>query len=199
MLRRISAYRAAASIFLTIVLLASALPAMAGILNGGPVYLPIILTAKGDIKNPGFEQGQTGWSFYANDGGSIVTTLQKHSGQYSARLGSATQNSREAWISQQVTVPNDRYMLTYWHYIDSQESYCPQFSKWDYISVLVNDIEVAYYNLCTLEDEDPAWIKQTFNLSGYRGPTPINLKIRFISDTTNPSDIYVDDFAFVSP
>lgn len=188
---------AASAVVTVIIFFAAVLPAFAEPAEI-KTYLPIVKrTEQGDIDNPGFEEGQTGWEFYSNYVGNMVTSSRAHTGSYSSRLGSSTQNGREASISQQVTVPNGNFRLTYWHYVDSQEGACP--SSWtnlfDFVSIRVNGQRIAAYNLCGESMVNNQWEKKTISMYNYRGQT-ISLQIYYWSDQTLPSDFYVDDFAF---
>ena len=165
-------------------------------------WLPVMLKSMQpqstpDIDNPSFEYGAVGWYFYSTQGGAeIVTTAPILRGYYSARLGSDIENYRNAYISQIVTVPEGRAWLTYWHYINSLEDYCPQFSRYDYASVTVNGEEVDVYSLC--DDgllANRIWTKRAVDLSQYQGAS-VYIKVLFYSDGTLQTDYYVDDFAF---
>jgi len=165
-------------------------------------WIPFILKAESinatqDIDNPKFEEGYTGWFFSSTQGGGdILTVAPIKRGYHSARLGSDIENFRQAYISQHVTVPVGRTWLTYWHYINSQEDYCPVYTRYDYVSIQVNGNEVYVFSLCD-DSEHPnrIWQKQALDLSPYQGMS-IYLKIYFESDSTLPTDFYVDDFAF---
>jgi hypothetical protein len=166
------------------------------------LWLPLIFKSdptlpSGSIKNPGFEEGQVGWTFYSTQGGGdILTTAPVLRGYYSARLGSNWENYRKAYVSQQVSVPSDKSWLTFWYYIDSQETYCPQFARYDYLSVQMSGTEVDMMHLCDDDThQNRVWRKHYVDISAYKGKN-ITLKMYFESDGTLPSDLYVDDFAF---
>ena len=192
-------------IVLSIALFAGSLPVLAEIVQGTHIYLPIVLKAEstpepGDLDNPGFEEGQTGWTFYHNYGLDIVINYRAHSGQNSARLGSDLLNNMESYISQQVEVPFGKPYLTFWSYTYSQEGYCPQFTPYDYFIVKVNGQpypdENSWIPLC--EEQNGYWIKRSVDLSVFQGTTP-SVKIYFQSDSTLETDFFVDDFTFEYP
>ena len=164
------------------------------------VYLPAILRAvdfPNPLSNPGFEEGYSGWNFFSTQGGlDIISSAHAHSGLYSARLGNWDENYRKAYISQYVAVPIGRPWLTYWHYVDTPEDYCPMFTRYDFISIQVNLYEEDYYSLCDdVDHPNRVWLKQAFDLSAYQGMR-VYLRIYFESDGNWASDIYVDDFNF---
>ncbi|MEA3440317.1 MAG: hypothetical protein U9R58_08545 [Chloroflexota bacterium] len=201
MTTRIKKTIALIGIVILIALFAGSLPVLAEIVQGTHIYLPIVLKAEapGDIDNPGFEEGQTGWTFYHNYGAQIVTNMLKHSGQNSARLGSDSLNNLNSYISQQVVVPNGQYMLSYWHYIDSQETYCPEFTRYDYVSIQINGDEVDFYDLCDDGSVvNRTWVNYRVNLFGYQGQN-VSLKVYYLNDATIVSDFFVDDFTFEYP
>jgi hypothetical protein len=208
MTTRIKKTIALIGIVLSIALFAGSLPVLAEIVQGAHIYLPIVLKAEstpeptpepGDLDNPGFEEGQTGWTFYHNYGADIVTNYRQHSGQYSARLGSDSLNNLESYISQQVVVPNGQYVLSYWHYIDSQETYCPEYTRYDYVSIQINGVEVDFYDLCDDGSVvNRTWVNYRVNLFGYQGQN-VSLKVYYFNDATIESDFFVDDFTFEYP
>lgn len=164
------------------------------------LWLPIVIKNSQQppgLDNPDFESGAVGWNFYSTQGGGdIVTTAPLPRGSYSARLGSSWEISRVAYISQQVMIPVGKPWLTFWHYIDSQEDYCPQYTLYDFVRVEINGGEILSFPLCddgvTL---NRVWLKRAVYVGSYQGMN-VNLKIYFQSDITLPSDYYVDDFAF---
>lgn len=170
-------------------------------------FLPAIQKAEtiqctSGLNNPGFEYILQCWAAYSTQGGNdILTSMVYHPGTgfNSARLGSSVENNRQAWISQDVYVPVERPILSYWHYVDSLETYCPQYSDYDYVRIFINDDldnPVKDYELCNDGKLiNRAWVKQVVDLYAYRGRI-VNLKIYFKSDVQSPSDFYIDDLRF---
>lgn len=166
------------------------------------LWLPTVLKSAhhsqtSNLDNPDFELGATGWTFYSTQGGGdIVKTAPVPRGYFSARLGSSWEMERRAYIAQQVVIPQGKPWLTFWHYIDSQEDYCPQYTLYDFVRVEVNGAEQLSFPLC--DDGvtvNRVWLKRAVYLGNYQGMS-VYLKIYFQSDITLPSDYYVDDFAF---
>lgn len=160
------------------------------------LYLPIVVTSHfPEISNPGFEAGYSGWSFTHGD---IINSVNDyiHSGQYSARLGNGIPVAIERAINQPVAVPQDRYILSYWQYVLSNEA-CNPPVRYDYASIIIDDQELLYYDICNQLPQG-TWYEMTASLYNYRGMY-IDLRIRFTSDDTVASDLYLDDFSFISP
>lgn len=163
----------------------------------------------GWIFNPGFESGQTDWTFFSNYGYPIVVTSvlsgTAHTGQRVAQLGSDFEIGLVSWISQSVEVPTDKTTLAFWDFLNSNPSnnpdggeICPPPGvRHDYVSIFVNGFEINYRALC--EDlPQRTWIQQKIDLSAYAGQT-ITVKVYFYSDFTLSTDYYVDDFEFILP
>ena len=166
----------------------------------GPVehslYLPIIATGQfSEISNSGFEAGYSGWSFTQGD---IINNDSDyvHSGLKSARLGNGISVATERAINQPVSVPQDRYILSYWQYVLSNEACNPPF-RYDYVSIYIDNHELFYYDICNQLPQQ-AWYEMTADLYDYRGMY-IDLRISFTSDGSVASDLYVDDFSFINP
>jgi len=156
-------------------------------------YLPIAFNshAKG-FTNPGFEYGAVGWVVQTNQGGDVVTTEAAHTGQWSAGLGNGT-SSRLASISQQVNVPQQAYVATYFQRVDSQES-CPGNNR---VMVYINDQPYQHYNFCQ-DSNNGEWENKKIYLAPYKGQTVV-FKLEFKSSTILNNFLYVDDFYFELP
>jgi hypothetical protein len=166
---------------------------LAGLDMVNPVYLPITFNdlIKG-FTNPGFEYGAEGWLVQSNQGDDVVTTTAAHSGQWSAGLGNGT-SSRLASISQQVNVPQQAYVATYFQRIDSQES-CPGNNR---VMVYINDQPYQHYNFCQ-DSNNGEWENKKIYLAPYKGQTVV-FKLEFKSSTILNNFLYVDDFYFELP
>jgi len=166
----------------------------------GPVehllYLPVVVTGQfAEISNPGFEAGYSGWSFSHGD---IINSDIDYvrSGLISARLGNGIPVSTERAISQLVTVPQDRHVLSYWQWIDSQDA-CPFEGRNDYVSIRIDGIEVLYYDICNLNLQF-TWHEMKIDLFPYRNMY-VDLQLWFVSDDSVASDLFLDDFSFTAP
>ncbi len=149
----------------------------------------------GEIKNSGFESSPdhcNGWVCTSNQGDSVVTDDRAYNGNWSAGLGNGA-NNRVASISQQINVPNDRYMLEYFQYVNSNEL-CN--GKFDYITIYINGMYFTDYNIC--RDFNGNWNRFLLNLISYRGDT-IVFRMEFHSDGNVATYVYEDDFSFKNP
>lgn len=164
------------------------------------VFLPAILNGDGvqqtqnPFTNPGFENGSTGWTEYSAWGYSLILNRASlprvpHAGNWAVWLGG--DYNEISYIAQQVTVPASNPVLSYWHYISS-EDVC----GFDFGFVVVNNSIVNTYNLCASNNTN-GWVQKTVNLSAYAGQT-VNLQIRAETDGYLLSSLYVDDVSFQS-
>lgn len=189
-----------------------ALAAIPGIAraDGGSVYLPkiarLIPPPAGYIPaNPGFEAGDTGWVFFYDNGNPIRTNTLAHSGSWSAEIGAyynpadpePVAYSRRAYIQQMVYIFPAKPVLEFWEYIVSDETECLSFFG-DFVSVSVDNIETARASLCSpVEGQPVPWAARRLDLSAYTGKW-VRLQIEYTSDSTLPTDYYIDDISFVA-
>jgi hypothetical protein len=96
-----------------------------------------------------------------------------------------------SYIQQQVTVPAGQSYLSYWHWIASAD-YC----GYDFGGVLVNGSVVEAYELC-IDTNTGGWVQRVVDLSIYAG-TSVTLEIRAECDSTNNSNLFIDQVAFQS-
>ena len=194
---------------LILVLIAGA-PQVVSAILANTLYLPIVLRAEptltptptatptrtptptvtqlpSPIKNPGFEQGENGWTF---SGEAYVTDDWAYNGHYSAALGDGT-NNHHAAIAQQFTVPYNQYNLRYYQYTNTNEI-CGSV-KYDYIIIQIDGSGIQTNNVCRDFNGTSSWI---INLVNYRGKTVV-FRMEFISDDNIGSKAYVDDFSFI--
>jgi len=154
--------------------------------------LSVVPLANGD-----FESGPgSGWVEYSQLGYPIIlyqrdfpAGVNPHGGVYAAWLGG--DNAEMAYLSQVATIPGTNPVLTYWHWIDSEDS-----CGWDTARLLVNDSPVWTYALCIAKNTG-RWVKVSYDLSAFIGQTVV-LKIRIDTDASNPSSLYLDDFTLES-
>jgi bacillolysin len=149
-----------------------------------PPFLPLL--------NGDFEQGSAGWEQYSTHGWALIVnsssgTIPTHSGSYAAWLGGG--NSEISYLQQPVTVSLATPYLTYYHWIASSD-----ICGYDFGGVLVNGTAVEVYNLCTSANTG-GWVKHAVNLSAYAGQN-VTLQIRVETDSSNNSNLFVDDAAF---
>ena len=132
------------------------------------VYLPgVFYSYDTGFTNPGFEAGTAGWVVLSNQGDNIVTTAAAHSGVRSAALGNGN-NNRLASIAQQVAVPYQAYVATYFQMIESLEG-CPSN---DQVVVYVNDHPYQHYSICQ-DSNNSKWVEIKIYLAPYKGQTVV--------------------------
>ncbi|HJS30061.1 MAG TPA: hypothetical protein VJ768_10590, partial [Anaerolineales bacterium] len=149
------------------------------------------------IANPGFEDGQTGWTQFPD--GMIINSgfppgVTPHSGSWAAWLGG--DNNGTWWLIQEtsVTVPAAAPYLAYWHWIDS-EDVCGGFPH-DYARVWVDGAFVDDYELCS-GNNTSGWELHVVDLTAYSGQlVELSFNVATYSDLI--SNLFVDDVAFQS-
>jgi bacillopeptidase F (M6 metalloprotease family) len=62
--------------------------------------------------------------------------------------------------------------------------------------VLINGTTVDHYDLCFSTDTG-GWVKHTVDLSAYAGQS-VTLRIQAATDSSSPSNLFVDDVSFQS-
>jgi hypothetical protein len=152
------------------------------------------MTPPSKFINSDFEAGPgVGWSEHTKgawpiivDNTALPAGITPHGGARAARLGGG--NEELAYLEQQLTLSAASPVLSYWHWIDSEDS-CGS----DWARVLVNGRPVISYSLC-IHTKTGGWVKKTVDLSGFIGHT-VQLRLQVETDTLRPSFLYVDDVA----
>lgn len=160
------------------------------------IYLPLVLRNYGcntAITNGGFESGATVWTQYSTHGYTLILNsssliVAPHSGSWAVWLGG--EYDEISYIQQQMTVPACAPYLSYYHWIASQD-----ICGYDFGGVIVNGTTVVdAYDLCSANDTG-GWVRHVVNLSAYAGQT-VSIQIRAETDSSNNSNLFVDDIAF---
>ncbi len=145
------------------------------------------------IVNGDFENGSDGsWTEYSSSGYALIvdefpTLVVPHGGQWAAWLGGDF--DAESSIAQDVVVPADRSLLSFWYVLNSLDS-CGN----DFAYVMLGDTVVETFDLCEVENQIE-WANHTVALEPYGGQS-VNLKIRVTTDGDANSNFFVDDVAF---
>ena len=168
-------------------------PSQAGTSNATMVYLPAVFNSyQTGFINPGFESGTDGWVVQSNQGDNVITTANPYSGLRSAGLGNG-KNFRLASIAQQVEVPQQAYMVTFYQWVESLEL-CPSNNR---VTVYINAQPYQQYNICQ-DSNNSKWIEMEISLAPYKGQTVV-FRLEFQSSSILNNYLYVDDFAFSHP
>ena len=162
------------------------------------MYLPAVLRGAigpKQLVNGDFESGRTGWTEYSAKGAELIyqatdLPISPHGGTWAAWLGGLLDETSH--IEQQVTVSARSPYLSYWHWIGSQDS-CGH----DFAGVLIDGATVVdQYDLCESK-KTGGWAKHVVDLSAYAGQS-ISIRIRVETNSSNNSNLFVDDIAFQS-
>jgi hypothetical protein len=144
------------------------------------------------IQNGDFENGRDGsWTEYSAQGWDLISTditVPAHSGSWAAWLGG--DNDEIAYIEQQVTIPSGSSVLSFWYWINSEDS-CGN----DFGGVIINGSTVVdAFDLCSSTNTG-GWVRRTVDLNAYAGQT-VQLQIRAETNSSLNSNLFVDDVAF---
>lgn len=173
------------------------LPTATGTITPSIAYLPNIAYEKyvKQVENPGFENSNPGWTSYLLQAPKLIwfsgdagLSVPPHTGNALAWLGQLA-NEVDA-VEQVVTVPEDRPVLHFWHWVSSSETGC----SYDFGGVVVNDVVAAKFSLCNLTNTN-GWRQRAVNLSSYAGRL-VTLQIRGENDSDVNSQLYIDDITF---
>ncbi len=149
------------------------------------------------IANGGFETGSlSGWS----TSGAVTpaaSTVQKHSGSYSAYLaGSVNGSATDSILYQNVTVPAGGGTLSFWYYPVSPDSITYDWQQVD----ICNTSGTVLANVMKVCSNTKAWTNKTLDLSSYAGQT---IQIRFTDHddgySGDQTNMYVDDVTVIPP
>jgi hypothetical protein len=148
------------------------------------------------LLNGGFESGRgEGWTEYSQLSNPIILShediptisagVTPHGGSWLAWL--AGDDLEISYLRQNVTILRQSALLTYWYWIDSDET-C---NGLDTYSVMVNADQLKYGDLCSDNDTD-GWVLNTIDLSAYIGQT-VTLRIQAQTDDYVTSSLFIDD------
>ncbi|KEO84190.1 S53 family peptidase [Tumebacillus flagellatus] len=142
------------------------------------------------ITNGGFESGSTGWTESSSGAYELVDTSKPHAGTHSAYL--CGYNNCTDSIYQTVTIPATAASatLSMYTYVSTTETS----HAYDYLKIqLRNTSNTVLSTLQTLSDATASgWVKQTFDVSSYKGQT-IRVYLLGTNDSSNATSFYVDD------
>jgi hypothetical protein len=167
-----------------------------------PTPSPTPGTGSNLIVNGGFESGSSPWVESSSGGYEIVSTALPHTGSDSAYL--CGYNSCRDRIQQSVTVPASYSSMTlsFWFYSDTTETStttCYDNFYADLLNTSGGYIVTPFTN-CN-KNATNGWVFETFDVSSalasYKGQT-IKVSFTGTTDTSYPSDFFVDDVALTA-
>ncbi|MEM7115875.1 MAG: hypothetical protein AAF614_25765 [Chloroflexota bacterium] len=148
------------------------------------------------ITNGDFEAGESGWTSFSSNGFGLILSdfsevgITPNSGQWAVWLGGA--NNETAYIEQQAFVLPSRPILSYWHFIASQEVLC----FFDEAFVRINGQTIDSYGLCNGNNTN-GWAQRNVDLSDYVNQT-VTIQLRVETNASTNSNLFVDD-VFMQP
>ncbi len=145
--------------------------------------------------NGGFEQGSLGWSQSSAAGHDLISDFYPRSGAWAAYL--AGTNNADDRLSQTITLPANAIssILTAWWAIATEE---PEVGFDRLTASVLNADGELLADLWTADSSAMVnvWAPIEADLLAYRGRTVI-LRLRAITDASNPTDFYVDDVSLL--
>jgi hypothetical protein len=167
-------------------------------------FLPLIVNrptaCTGPLCNGDFEGGPDGvwsetsvkgWELIMNLGTYDYLGLSNHQGSYASWLGG--DYSETSLLTQEITIPASATHLTYWYWIDSEDS-----CGFDFAFVEFDGTRLKTYDLCFTRDTG-AWVKEAIDISAYRGRKGIlSFKATTDQDPELISNFFLDDIALVN-
>ncbi|MBL0388457.1 hypothetical protein JJB07_17790 [Tumebacillus sp. ITR2] len=142
------------------------------------------------IVNGGFESGSTNWTESSSGGYELVDTSKPHAGTKGLYLCGYNNCTDSAY--QTVTIPSTATSatLSLWTYVSTTETS----HSYDYLKVqLRNSSNTVLSTLQTQSDATATgWVKQTFDVSSYKGQT-VRVYLLGTNDSSNTTSFYVDD------
>jgi hypothetical protein len=160
------------------------------------LYLPLIngksACAGQKISNPGFEGTSVGWNTSSSTGRSLITSdlpssVAPYNGEWAAWLG---YNYNETSLVSQTILLNPQVSsatLTYWYWIDSEESQC----TYDHAWLELNGGLMRLYFLCS-DGNTFGWVQENVDLTPYLGQ-PLTIQFHVDTDSIIRSSFYIDD------
>ncbi len=150
------------------------------------------------VLNGGFESGNlTSWTIDGHNNNPTISTVQTHSGTYSALIGnvSTPEPRGDSSFYQTIVVPAGSSTLSYWYWSYTQDSI--QFDWQD--AYVENTSGTILATIMHIDNDDESWINQTFDMSPYASQT---VRIKFLvhqDGSTDPTGMYLDDVKLVTP
>lgn len=163
-------------------------------------FLPIVLNVTAapiqPLQNGNFEAGPVAWRQFSQQGWELIfpkedlpQQIPPHGGNWAAWLGG--DDSERAYLEQLVTVPQASPYLTYFHWIESEDS-CDK----DYAAIYANSIKITEYTLCSSADTN-GWRRQAVDMRTYAGQA-VTIRFQVETNASKVSNLFLDDVAFAA-
>jgi hypothetical protein len=158
--------------------------------SAGPLSQELLLP------NGDFEGGSTVWTEFALHGLPLILEsgslpVAPYSGSWAAWLGGDFDGISE--LSQSVLVPAHHPVLRFQYFAASEEQSC----FFDFARVFVDGEQIDELGLCN--SAGFAWLARSIDLSSFVGDSPVEIKVRVVTDDSLNSNFFVDDFRFYGP
>lgn len=150
------------------------------------------------VVNGNFEQGEgVGWQTWPPGTPNIIWNTATHNGQpapahsgtWLVNLGGA--NDVSVQLYQTVTFADNTF-ISFWYWIDTQESVCGRDSG----TIWVNSHVLEGFSLCTSWNTG-GWVQAVYDISPYVSPGQTgDILFDFRTDRTDPSRWLIDDVSF---
>ena len=144
------------------------------------------------ITNGGFESSGI-WTMSSS---ATRTSTRAHSGSWSIRIGNCT--SCSAYAYQQITIPASvpRANLSFWFYMETNESASPYGFHWDYLYAEVRNTSgtlLGYVQRHSDGDLENQWLRSmSLDLTPWAGQT-VRLYFYVTNDVSNSTTFWIDD------
>jgi hypothetical protein len=173
---------------------------MGGTTGDNLVFLPVSLNMSAPVAQPlrngNFEDGPVVWRQFSQQGWDLIYNkanlpeeVPPHGGEWAAWLGG--DDGERAYLEQSVVVPQSSPYLSYFHWIESEDT-CNN----DFAFVFANNNKIKEYTLCSSADTN-GWRRQSIDMRSYAGQS-VTIRIEVVTDSSLVSNLFLDDVAFAA-
>jgi hypothetical protein len=146
----------------------------------------------GQVTDGGFESSGT-WTTTAN---TIRDNTRVHSGGWSMKIGNCTSCNEYAYQTISIPAGVARANLSFWFYMETNESASPYGFHWDYLYAEVRNISgtlLGYVQRHSDGDLGNQWLRSTnLDLTPWAGQT-VRLYFYVTNDSSNSTTFWIDD------
>jgi len=150
------------------------------------------------IINGGFETGPPAAPWVqSSNAGEMIHHLGARTGNWGVYMGGGEDVIDQ--IYQQVTIPIDASSprLSYWRLIRTEDSI---YTVYDEMRCVIWDTDgdvLAFCGEFSNVDQSQDWIRETYNMSAFRGQT-VNVGFKAFNDFSLPTQFFVDDASLLT-